>query len=919
MSRHARPEPPPTAPPAPPPAGDRRPSRLLRVGVGLVAGSGLILYGPARSEMGPGATALVLLHLLLGLGLGVLLLALCAARPRAAGLPLTGSLALCLGTGAVMAAQAAGGAPLRGGALLLPLHILSGVAAVLIWSLRSRAACRVPRAAQGQRQLSRRAARRCLSAARGTRHAARLSPLLLLLALAAGTAAYRYEPEAYYRALTATNAAQAGSELFPAGLLQEGRRPWRSRSAAYCGGAGCHEIEYREWLSSAHAAAGDDPFYRAARAGVTARAGSEAARWCQGCHEPGMVLEEMTGRGSRGGESSLLALSPPRPLGVDCLTCHATVRVRDLTGNGRFVAAMPSEYPFGESREPALRWLHGFLIRLRPAPHRAAFLKRELHGSAEFCASCHRTSMNVPQNGYKFVPGADEYGAWRESPVSGTSVHGFYAPAEPRTCQQCHMRGSGETPPVSHAFLGGNTALPALRNDGPHLRATERFLRDGIVTVDLFALRRPLPGAPHREEWTAPIDSAGGAEGPATGALLRPGESVLLDVVLRNRGAGHDFPGGSGDLRDVWLEVTVRDAEGRLLRESGRLRPDGRRDPEAHAYGLIALDRTGRPIERSELDAIVTTVPPFSPRVIPSGQADLARYRLTVPRARGRLIVTARLLHRRVNPAFAAWALDSKAGARGEGRGARKGLPHPSPLAPRPRLLPITVIAEDRVALAVAPAPLPAAAPEGADARAGRFYDYGVALLGQRDLARAARAMRRVLELSPGRPEGAFGLGRVYLEEGDLIAARAQFQAALRRAPDEPRARLFLGKTYREMGQYERALQILRPLAGVAPRDRALQFEIGQCYLRSGRFEEAGEAFRRMLDMDPNDLSAHYNLMNCLRQLRRFPEARREEAIYRYLREDEAARQLAARYLDAHPAIAREGQSTHEHPLRATR
>src|SRR5687767_4845041 len=105
-----------------------RSSFPLRVGVWLVVGSGLILYGPARSEMGPGAAALMLGHVGLGLALGVVLLGACVARARVAGVLLIGALALCLGTGAIMTARAAGGDPLRGGALLLPLHILSGVA-----------------------------------------------------------------------------------------------------------------------------------------------------------------------------------------------------------------------------------------------------------------------------------------------------------------------------------------------------------------------------------------------------------------------------------------------------------------------------------------------------------------------------------------------------------------------------------------------------------------------------------------------------------------------------------------------------------------------------------------------------------------------------------------------------------------------
>jgi tetratricopeptide (TPR) repeat protein len=588
--------------------------------------------------------------------------------------------------------------------------------------------------------------------------------------------------------------------------------------------------------------------------------------------------------------------------GITCLGCHAATRVQDLMGNGRMVLAAPSEYPFAERREPALRWLHGFLLRLRPAPHRAAFLKPELQPTPEFCSACHRMSFNVPQNQYKFLPGMDEYGAWQESPVSGRSIHGFHLAARTQACVGCHMPQVRDRPgDRSHAFLGGNTALPALRGDRAQLAATERFLRSGAVSVDLFALRRTLPGRPHQEELRAPLEDAS--------MPLRPGESVVVDLVVRNRGVGHDFPAGSGDLRDVWLAVVLADVTGRPLAASGLIDGDGAVDPEAHAYRLIALDRMGRRIDRNNLDEMVTVVAPSSPRTIPAGEADLrtipagesdlARYRFTVPRMAGRLQLTARLLHRAVNPGFAQWAL-------------RHG-PDRAPL-------PVTLLADDSLTFVVAPEPValtrvPAPAP-GREAQAMRFYDYGVALLRQEDLARAAGAMRRAAELLPRRPEGSLGLGRVYLEEGDLIAARDQFLAGLRLVPRDARARLFLGRTYRKMGQYDGALAILQPLAAQFPRDRALQFEIGQCQFQRGRYEEASEAFTRMLDVDPNELAAHYNLMSCNRQLRRFPEARREEAIYRYLKEDESVRRLTADYLEAHPAVAREAQSIHEHILR---
>jgi tetratricopeptide (TPR) repeat protein len=87
-------------------------------------------------------------------------------------------------------------------------------------------------------------------------------------------------------------------------------------------------------------------------------------------------------------------------------------------------------------------------------------------------------------------------------------------------------------------------------------------------------------------------------------------------------------------------------------------------------------------------------------------------------------------------------------------------------------------------------------------------------------------------------------------------------------------------------------------------------------YYRSGRTEEAAEAFQRILDIDPDDVDAHYNLMLCLQRLNRLPEARREETIYRYLKEDESVRQIIGSYLRTHPVEDREAQAIHEHLLR---
>ncbi|MCS6860725.1 MAG: tetratricopeptide repeat protein, partial [Abditibacteriales bacterium] len=588
--------------------------------------------------------------------------------------------------------------------------------------------------------------------------------------------------------------------------------------------------------------------------------------------------------------------------GVNCLTCHATTRVKELTGNGRYEITLPSEYPFAGHPQPALRWLHGFLIRVRPAPHQQAFFKRGLHDTSEFCSSCHRLSYNVPQNHYKFLRGLDEYGDWQNSFVSGNSVHGFFPPAKPQRCQDCHDAHQG-------GFMGS-------RGHGVHELHGSMNRMNRAVTVDVFALRRMKPHS-REEELIAPLH----------GASVRPGESVVVDVVVHNRGVGHDFPTGKTDIKEVWLEFKVTDATGRTLFHSGGRDEKGFVDEEAHFYRLVALDRAGQRIDKNNLFDMVT---PLYHHAIPAGQSDVVRYRLTVPQeAKGTLTLTARLYYRPYNAWFTHWVF---AGRRARGQS-------PPPLGAlvdttrwtfdatkRVPQLPAQVLSEAQASLRVEGWQVSRLAGFNVPTRQrangltlnphhSRFYNYGVGLLVQGDLPRAARAFRRAMELSPSDVPSRIGLGRVYLVEGDLLAARAQFMDALRLAPRSPQAQAFLGTTLRKMGQYDAALKVLQPVAERFPRDKLLHFDIGMCYFLSGRYAEASRAFLRMLDVDPDDLSAHYNLMLCYQRLRRVSDARREEAIYRYLKEDETVKQITGPYLLQHPLDDREVQTIHEHVL----
>jgi hypothetical protein len=182
----------------------------------------------------------------------------------------------------------------------------------------------------------------------------------------------------------------------------------------------------------------------------------------------------------------------------------------------------------------------------------------------------------------------------------------------------------------SHRFLGGHTTLAALEND-PDMLARQQAMLAGAVRIDVFA----SPGSDRDRPAPAPIEER----------ALRPGSTATLDVVLVNERVGHSFPAGTADVADVWIELTVRDADGRVILQSGLASRDGTVSDDAHRLRVVPVDEHGIPAlmrdpHRYRAQAFDTTLPVRAARVV--------RYEGAIPEdARTPITVRARLLHRR--------------------------------------------------------------------------------------------------------------------------------------------------------------------------------------------------------------------------------------------------------------------------------
>jgi len=646
---------------------------------------------------------------------------------------------------------------------------------------------------------------------------------------------------------------------------------------SYC--AECHEQAHEDWTLSAHRFASfNNPAYlasvRETREVAFERDGDvQAARFCAGCHD---LVPFFSGAFDDPNFDDVN--HPTAQAGITCTSCHAITNVNSPRGNSDFTIEEPVHYPFAFSDNPFLGWVNRQLVKAKPAMHKKTFLK-PLHQSAEFCGACHKVHLPEELNDYKWLRGQNHYDSWLLSGVSGHGVTSFYYPPKAQTnCNGCHMplKASDEFAAKDidglpgrevhdHLFPSANTAIASFAGATPE-EAAAHFdahakLNEGVMRVDLFALRR---GA----EIDAPLVAPLRPEFPA----LEPGETVLIDAVIRTVKMGHLFTEGTADSNEVWLELTITDDDGAVIGKSGGMRPEGDVDPWSHFVRSYVLDREGNRINRRNAQDIF--VPLYSHQ-IPPGAGDVVHYRFRVPEdARGALHVEARLRYRKFDTEYVRFY----EGDDFDGND-----------------LPILELAQDRISLAVGdgePAEsAPAPAPEWM-----RWNDYGIGLFRKGDsgsnrgeLRQAEVAWQRVEEL--GRWDGPLNLARLYEKEGRLDEA----VDALARAQSAPpvdgvsapfwTVSWFTGLVNKENGNLDDALaSFLAIVEADSDETRSRDFDFSRDYrvlneIGETLFEiakrERGEAnaarreetlvaavswFDRALALDPENLTAHYNL-----------------------------------------------------------
>jgi len=291
------------------------------------------------------------------------------------------------------------------------------------------------------------------------------------------------------------------------------------RTSSTCGE--CHPEHAAQWAGSSHAYAMVDPVFRALV--EVRRADFDGAQdtFCLQCH---------SAIGTRGGEIvpnfDWEALSPVVQEGVTCEACHR-------------VSGLERAWNSGHVLDEGGPVRGGIQDPLEAGSHDSVY--SELHTGAAFCGGCHDV---VELDGLQLERPYEE---WLESPSAEAG----------QPCQACHM--PTRTGPAA-VNLTNERTLHDHRFIGIDLPLAEGFATPEVI-ADL------------REGVEALLSTAASMQ--VVAEPVTPGETVNVVVTVRNEIDGHNLPTGSTFIRQMWLELTVTDADGAVLFVTGDLDANG--------------------------------------------------------------------------------------------------------------------------------------------------------------------------------------------------------------------------------------------------------------------------------------------------------------------------------------------------------
>lgn len=386
---------------------------------------------------------------------------------------------------------------------------------------------------------------------------------------------------------------------------------------------GCHPRQYDEWTGSVHSLAFQDPIYQGELNKAVKAVGHEISRQCEGCHSPeGMITGEIRKPG-------IADLSPVALAGVSCDICHS------ISGTTHWQT--PSHEPENGSfiLTPGVDTTDGTKL-IKRGPFKPSgncgmgfhvCAESPLHLRADLCAGCHQVYHYEDH-----FPLEATYLEWK---------HGAYAQRE-ILCQDCHMVNLAvfmhsaddfrkpERGEYRHYFNGANYLIYYLAQTAAERAGDKR--KASII-------REKYEMAVKRLQLAADLEIM---------PLYEGGKLEEIKVRVRNIRAGHNLPTSLTNVRQMWLEITAKNEDGKILMTSGTIDAEGHLPDNTRVFNS---DGMGKDFHFA-IDPWVVTSFSRHDTIPPKGYKDVY-YGLCMPPEVNKVVVEVKLRYRQADQGVA--------------------------------------------------------------------------------------------------------------------------------------------------------------------------------------------------------------------------------------------------------------------------
>lgn len=650
-------------------------------------------------------------------------------------------------------------------------------------------------------------------------------------------------------------------------------------TAEYCGH--CHQESHKQWRESAHSNANRVPYYLKNVGLLNDSKGIEFSRHCEGCHDP---IALVSGALTEGAPTK----RPYDQDGVTCTVCHSIQKV-DTRGTGSYVMGVPAVL-LNEDGKPITRKVSDGEILTHLDRHSGAVM-RDFYRTSEFCSACHKAALPRTLNDYKWQRAISLYDEWQNSSFAKQSPLPFYVKDKASICQTCHMQrenlvladpGAKKGQLASHRWLGANTLIPKIYGFDEQATRIVQFLQNGVFNVDIFAIERgERANDASFKELIAPLG--------LTKFNVAAGETLTADIVIQNKGIAHSHVPEQRDMYESWVAFTVKDAAGKILHQSGFIKPDGELDEHAHSFTNRLINAKGG---LNDLHQVWTNRVVAYNNTIQSGRSQLVRYTFVMPPATaGPITLTATVRYRRFDQHFVDFGMGKShyeqpiVDMSSQTRTIQTG--DNEPVVPTPT--------ENMTWM--------------------RWNNYGIALLDAQQYAASTHAFELVAALRPDYADVYTNMAIVQIQWEKYDDARPYLEKALSLSSNNARALYYLALVERNMGNIDVAIADLQKVVTGFPQSRDAHRELGFSYYQLHKYELARTEYEMVQTIDPDDLAAHYNLSILYRRLGLKDLAKQQAAVFADQKDDPTTSTSALEFLRTHKEIANESIMWHAHEL----